>query len=383
MAPQIRIYDGYTCVVDNGEIQLKTKNINGHICTFDADGTPRPALLRVRPDVLALTDASDMPLLLHELTQMEQQFVMQEDAPPKFAELGVVKPVDAGFDYVAWRQQTHAGAAQFISRDQTNFPKVSLGSRPYIAPVIPTGVGFTVNFFQQQALNRFGIRPDMMGMTNCAEAIDLALDLAWHKGGTNPDALQVQGMFGFFNGGGANEIAAGTSIYKSTLGTGGSGNTWALKTGEEILVDIATGIADVYTNSKTARTCKKIAWGLNAQAQVSKKFIRDGSGSAVRLDLYLKANYPQIQFVVDPYFDRINMGASGNPHESGLTGAAGSSCVLFYDDAETNFRFRANRREIVLPYDHEGFVTTVNTYGLTAGIEMFRTYAFTYMIGVD
>jgi hypothetical protein len=355
---------------------------NGEITIVDTEtGLVYPASWYIPDHILILQDTNQTRHMLHELTEIEAEFAEYETEGTTFAESGSVKSIAAGFNAVAYKQKLKDGKAAFLSRNATSFPTVTQGMRPYHTDIIPMGVAYDINFFEQQAAARFGISIDVEGVQDCAEYIDNLLEEAWHKGGLNPEGLLVKGSFDWFNGGGANEIAAGTSIYKVALSTGDAGNTWALKTGNEIAVDVARGVEAVRVNSKNKATCNKIKLGLQANATLGEKFFVAEGGIAIPLRRYLKETYPDIMWVVSSYYDAIDF--DGTPQET-WDGNAGSGAVHFYADSPNNFKFLANRREILRPYEGpRGFQTAkVNTYGLTGGIQMRRTYTQAYMKGV-
>jgi len=348
----------------------------------DAQGRKNPASWYIPQQVLEVITDSHTKYMLHELTQMEAQFAEEDYENVLFPRLGTVEPIASGFDYVAYKQRLKLGGqAEFLSRTATNFPTADNGMKPYISPVIPIGIAYTVGFFEQATAQRFGLSLDMQGMQDCAEHIDIKLEEAWHKGALNPDGLLIKGFFDYLNGGGATELAAGTSIYKSTLGTGQAGNTWALKTGLEILRDIETLIEDVTYNSKGAASVKKVLMGFASHKELGRKDIVTEDGRLLRMRPYLAETYPQIEFIPDSYLDLISF---TGPTQETWDGGATTNAVIAYDDRPTHFKFRANRREIIRPYETSGGfqAVKVNTYGLTAGIQMRKTYGATYMKGV-
>lgn len=341
-----------------------------------------PASWYVNPEMLKVIDTDSTRLLLHQLTQMEARFAEYEMQGMSFPEMATVVPIESGFDYVGYMQQIKTGQAEFLSRNATSFPKATSGMTPHISAVIPIGQGYTLNYFEEQSARRFGMSPANDGEIMCAEFIDQKLDEAFHKGGLNPDNLVVKGFFDWFNGGADAQINAGTSIHKVTLGTGQAGNTWALKTGAELLRDINALISAVYKNSKKSRIANKLAMGLNAWDELSKKTLLTEEGTIANLmgvveNMLLRKG---IMLVVDPYLDRIDF--DGTTDET-WDGTAGSSAIVAYADAPTNIQFRANRRQVLRPYEYNGFVTTVNTFGLTAGVQVKNTYFAAYMKGID
>jgi hypothetical protein len=343
-------------------------------------GLKNPSSWYINPQMLQVMDNNSTRLLLHEITQMEARFAEFEMQGLSFPEMCSVVPIESGFDYVGYKQQIKTGQAEFLSRNATSFPKATSGLIPNITPVIPIGICYQINYFEEASARRFGMSVDADGMMMAAEFIDQKLDEAFHFGGRNPDNLEIKGLVDYLNGGADAQINAGTSVHKVTLGTGQSGNTWALKTGREILEDVGNLIAAVWVNSSKRKRANKLAMGLNAWQQLNKKTLLTEEGTVARLLPYLEATYGDVRFVVDPYLDRINF--TGTANET-WDGQAGSSAVIAYEDAPTNIQFRASRREILRPYEYSGFTTTVNTFGLTAGTQIKNTYSMAYMKGID
>jgi hypothetical protein len=350
-----------------------------NIFVTDSKGNKRPASHYLSREMLDVMDSTGTKLTLEQLTQMEAQFAAYEFQSVSYPKLFSVSPIASGFDYVAYKQRLVDGRAEFISRNATDFPTTTSGMRPYVTPVIPIGMAYTVNYFEEASLNRFGMSVEQDGPMDCAEFIDQKLDEAAHKGGQNPDGLIIKGIFDYLNGGGQTQIDAGETIYKVTLGTGDAGNTWALKTGSEIYQDIANGIMAVQVNSKLKSVCKVVAMGLTPWQEFNKKLIVDENGSNVLLASVVQRAFPGVAFVPDPYLDLISF--DGTPHET-WNGSAGSSAVLFLDNSPNNMQFRASTREILRPYETKGFTTKVNTFALTAGLQLKRAYSGAYMKGV-
>lgn len=342
-------------------------------------GMKIPASWFIASEQLEVMDSAETKHLLHEITQMEAQYAEFDTQGLSFPEWCVVEPVASWADYVGYEQKLKAGQAEFISRNATSFPTAKTGKRPHIFPVIPIGQAFRINYFDRLKALRRGESLESEGFTDIAEYIDQKLDEAFHLGGMNPDNLEVQGFFDYLNGGAPAQINAGTSIHKSTLGTGVGGNTWALKTGAEIVADVGTAISDVFKNSKKLKRATKLAMGLDAWGELSKKTLITDEGIVGKILPYLQATYPTVTFVMDPYLDAIDFDV---PNET-WDGQAGSGCIVAYDDSPMNIKFRANRREILRPYEHKGFTTTINAFGLTAGVVVKNTYFASYMKGVS
>lgn len=344
-------------------IQDSATGMNLHSSCF----LPLPLLMSIKD--------SNAQNMLDKMIDWESEFVEQETEGIYFPMLGTTEGFEPSAEWLGYQQKVKQGQAKFLSRRATNFPTTGYGTRPFVQATIPIGIAYTINLFQDLAARKFGVSLDGNGLADCAEYIDLGLDEGWHYGGVSEeDHTSFNGMFQLFNGGAEEQLDAGTSLPKVALSTGDAGNTWTLKTGNEIVTDIEAGIAAVKLRSKNKKRVKKIAWGLKVGVEISKKDYVNDTGGVERLTNYLKRTYPEITFVEDSFFDDMQL---ENEHET----FAGGSSVFFYDDAKTNFKFRANRREIIRPYEApKGFqLVKVNTYGICGGIQAFNNYFGAYM----
>lgn len=346
-------------------------------------GRKTPASWVLPTAMLEVADTNATRLLLSEVTKLEARFAEYQFQGTTYRELFAVEPTEKGVDYAGYKQKLKDGKAEFLSRNATSFPTTSVGMVPHIKPIIPIGIAYTINFFEEEALNRWGMSVEDDGPEDCAQYIDQKLDEAAHSGGKNPDGLEIEGVFDWMNGGGS-FATSGRSFYEVPLGTGVSGNTWALKTGAEIYTDIALGVNSIYKNSVKNATCKVVAMGMAAHQHFVTKLIDTDNGTR-QLEAVVRAAFPRVQFVVDPWLDAIThtKGAGGGANNETWDGNAGSGAVLFLDNDRSNMIFRARPREILRPYEVSGFTTKVNTFGMTGGLQVKRTYAGAYMKGVS
>lgn len=327
------------------------------------------------PLIMSIQD-SNAEYMIDQMIGWEADFVEEETEGIYFPMLGTTEGFEVSAEWLGYQQKVKQGQAKFISRRATNFPTTGQDTRPFVQATIPIGIAYTINLFQQAASQKFGVSLDSNGMADCAEYIDLGLDEGWHYGGVSEeDHTSFNGMFMLFNGGGDNELAAGTTLPKVITEGGDVGDTWDLMTGNEIVNDIENGIATVMKRSRNKKKVSKIAWGLRVEEIILKKDFVNDTGGVERLKSYLKRAYPEIEFVVDTFFDDIQL---INPHET----FAGQSAVMYYSDDKKNFKFRANRREVIHPYEApKGFqLVKVNCFGICGGIQAFNNYFGAYQI---
>lgn len=311
---------------------------------------------------------------------MESGFANHVTQGINYPKLCQVDPIKDGFDYTSYRQKLSNGEAKFISRNESNFPVINNKFTTHTQPVIPIGIAYTINFFEKQSAEMYGVRLDDEGNIECAEYIDNKLEEAWHKGGSNEDGLVTKGMFDYFNGGTDAKIKAGTSIHKieSIAGEDSGELLWKNMSGLDIYKDFARGILSVTTNSRMSKRCDTVVYGLKALQAMGGKTIIAENGTVRDLLGYLPVAFPQIKnWIVDPYMDDIEFKGVSET----FNGQEGSGAVLFYDSSPTNIKYKAVNRRILNPYEHKAMVTKVNSYGLCGGLQVRNTFFATYLKG--
>lgn len=350
-------------------------------------GHKNPANWYLPPAVIAaletLKDSENQTrFLLHEVTQFEAEFIEQESEDATYKELFHVPPVPNGFDFMGYKEKLKTGQAEFISRNATSFPKSSAGIRPNFSAIIPVGMGFDTNYFEQQKAQRFGMNVDAEGLRDCAEYIDDKLNEGAYFGARNPDGLEVKGLFDFCNGGGAN-VDVGKSFAKVAVTPGDGGSTAADMTGKELADNLLDLIDNPFYISRKKARARVVGVGLDLWKIMGKKSVimeADSGGSIYKsVRDYLQKERPDVKWVVDSFFDSVNFNQTDSET---WDGEAGSGCAVALDNRETCMQYPASDREILRPYETRGFVTTTNTYGLTAGLQVKKIYAGSYMKGL-
>lgn len=343
-----------------------------------ASGAKFPATFWVPPDAFALADAATATKWVHELLEVEKQAQEYETAGTFFDRMFFTSPAPRGKRYVGYKQMVHEGRAKLISRSETDFPVVDTGATLHTAPIVPVGSAYTVNYFESQEYEVMnGAQSiDAEGAIASRECIIETIDYSIHFGGKSPDGMLLTGFIDYLNGGGANQIAAGTSIYKKALSTGDSGNTWALKTGNEIYEEMTDLMFQIFKNTLGKRMANKVIMGLTAYRYFSTKIlVESGLTTTTSAEEAFKKKYPGVQIVINPHFDAIT---HTNSHET-LTSA---NVVVAYNDQRTNYLLIVEPFNTLRPYEHKGFSTKVNNFGLVSSWMLKRPTDFCYVTGV-
>lgn len=341
-------------------------------------GVKFPATFFVPPDAFALADAATASKWVHELLQIEAQAQAYETVGTFYDQMFFTSPAPRGKRYVGYKQMVREGRAKLISRSETDFPVVDTGATLHTAPIVPVGSAYTVNYFESQEYEVMnGAQSiDAEGAIASRESIIETIDYSVLFGGKSPDGLLLTGFLDYLNGGGNTQIDAGTSIYKKALSTGTSGNTWALKTANEIYTEVSDLLYQVFKNTKGKRMANKMIMGLTAYGYFSTKVMEEsGITTTMTAEDAIKKKYPGLQMVINPWFDAIT---HTNSNET-LTAA---NVVVAYNDQRTNYLLIVEPFNTLRPYEHKGFSTKVNNFGLVSSWMLKRPTDFCYVTGV-
>ena len=132
---------------------------------------------------------------------------------------------DPGATHIIWRSYDKVGMAKIIADYANDFPRADIGGVEHNTPVKDLGVSYGYSVKEIRRAQKAGVALDAKRAEAARRAIDEKQDsIAW-KG----DAKS--GLPGFFNHPGITEYVAAT-------GAGGS-KTWASKTADEIMADVA------------------------------------------------------------------------------------------------------------------------------------------------
>ncbi len=132
----------------------------------------------------------------------------------------------AGADYIVWYSFSKAGRAKIIADYAHDFPRVDIYAEENQSQIKSLGdsYGYSIKEIRRAQMARVDLNGRRANTARRAieELID---DLAWN----GDDAYNMQGFLNY------------PGITEFTLSSGGSGDTWALKSPDEIIVDL-TGI---------------------------------------------------------------------------------------------------------------------------------------------
>lgn len=181
------------------------------------------------------TDAGPSYFLTTELEHMLTE-VYREDLPEIriFDFIPVSTEVPAGAETISYRQYTVVGAAAIIRSPSTDIPRVDLYSVKYTSPVhtIATKYGYTID--ELESADFAGLPLDRDRGIEAKAIIARTASAIAVSGGTAYGVPDLPGVLSNAN----------IPTASAPNGVGGS-PTWALKTADEILFDMANLVSDV------------------------------------------------------------------------------------------------------------------------------------------
>ena len=132
---------------------------------------------------------------------------------------------DPGADRIIWRSFDQVGVAKIVADYANDFPRADVAGEEHISPVRDIGSSYGYSLKEIRRAQKAGVSLDAKRAEACRRAIDEKQDkIAWF--GDSKAKLP-----GFIN-------AAGITEYVAANGAGGS-KTWATKTADEIVADVA------------------------------------------------------------------------------------------------------------------------------------------------
>lgn len=335
--------------------------------------------------VIALSDSTNTRRFLHEVVAMENELQEFETAGLFFPKMFYTEAAPRGKAFIGYKQKIRQGQAKLLSRSANKFPRTDSQIKAHLAPIAPIGLSYEINYFDREEAEVLGQDLDREGMYDTREGIMEGIDKVFHFGGATPDGEIVKGVLEFLNGGGADEITDGTTFYKITLTTGDSGNTWALKTGKEIFEEIGGAMAYGFKKTMGKRMYNKMAIGFNANDSFMTKTLIDednGINTTMTVDQAVKKKYPDLQVIVNPNLDNINLVALGLSLQETWNGGSDDNAVLFWNDSKSNYRLIVDAINVLRPYEHSGFTTVTNAFGLVSSFMPKKLTDFAYIKGV-
>ena len=132
---------------------------------------------------------------------------------------------DPGADRIIWRSFDQVGVAKIVADYANDFPRADVAGEEHISPVRDIGSSYGYSLKEIRRAQKAGVSLDAKRAEACRRAIDEKQDkIAWF--GDSKAKLP-----GFIN-------APGITEYVAANGAGGS-KTWASKTADEIVADVA------------------------------------------------------------------------------------------------------------------------------------------------
>lgn len=180
----------------------------------------------------------------------------------------------SGTEYITWRSYSKIGQARIIQDYATDFPRVDVYGVENSAKVYGQGASFGYSIVEIRRAQRAGIALDTRRAEASRRAIEEKQDkLAW-EGDSN---FGIQGFLDY------------PGITEATLTTGTAGNTWLLKTPDEIIADLTALKNAVSVPTKGVEEINQILLPRDRYNVLADKRMTDGDTTTI-LEFFKKNN---------------------------------------------------------------------------------------------
>lgn len=181
-------------------------------------------------------DANETLFLSRQLEEIESKLYEYKQRELKYREYIPVSNRDnPGAESITYRMITMVGMAKIIANYADDLPRADAVTREYTQRVKSIGASFGYSKQEIRAAAMANVPLETIKANAARRAIrELENNLAWTGDST-------YGIVGFLNN---------TNIPTQGVGVGVGGNTWALKTAAEILLDISNATGAIRTTSK-------------------------------------------------------------------------------------------------------------------------------------
>lgn len=184
-----------------------------------------------------------------------------------------------GVKLITYKMLERVGQAQAISDYAKDFRRVNLKATEHSAKVKDFGESISYSIDEMESAKRNGFNLD----GEYAEAAREGYEQTFDEVCFNGDA--AHGIMGF---------NSNPNIPLYTVGTGVGGNTWALKTSDEIVTDVSTLISSVTSLTKGRERVNTVLLPDVSFELISRKRLTDSSESVLS---YLQKVNPGVQFI--------------------------------------------------------------------------------------
>lgn len=197
----------------------------------------------------------------------------------------------AGADYITWRSFSKVGLAKIIADYAHDFPRVDVYGEENRAQVYSMGASYGYSIKEIRRAQMAGVPLSAKRADAARLAIEQLKDkLAW-DGDAN---YNLQGLINY------------PGITEATLTTGAGGNTWALKTPDEIIADLTALKTSVSVPTNGIEEINQILLPRAQYELIANTRMTDGSSNTILN--FFKTNNPMISVDV---LDRLSTAGDG------------------------------------------------------------------------
>jgi len=251
---------------------------------------------------------------------------------------------------ITWRQYDKVGMAKLIADYATDFPRVDIYGTEQSVKIHDIGTSYGYSIMEIRRAAMAGVALETRRAAVAREVIDKKLNDIAFSGDTSAN---LKGFIQY----------AGTTEFTVTSGAGG--DTWALKTADEILADMNGLVEAVITTTNGVETPDTMLLPLTQYLLISRKRIATDSEGKTVLKYFLENN---------PYIKRIEWLtelATGSD-------TSGTRAIVFKNDAQ-HLTF-----EVPVPFeqfeaDKKGLTYEIPCLARTAGIIVYYPLSIAYM----
>lgn len=251
------------------------------------------------------------------------------------------------------RSYDKVGMAKMISDYATDFPRVDVYGTETTVKVHGLGASYGYSIEEIRRAQFAGVPLESRRAMAARDAIDNKLNSIALSGETTCN------IAGFLNYSGITEV---------TVTSGAGGDTWALKTADEILADMNAIVEGILTSTNGIEQPDTMLLPLNQYLLIGRKRIASDSEGKTVMKYFLENN---------PYIKRIEWLT-----ELLTAGDSSSARMMVFKNAPTHLEL-----SIPLPFeqfeaDKKGMAYEIPCYAKTAGMTIYYPASVAYMDGI-
>lgn len=256
--------------------------------------------------------------------------------------------VPAGADTYTWRSYSKVGMAKMISDYATDFPDVDLYGEEHTAKVYGQGVSYKYSIKEIRRAQMTGMPLTAKKAENARRAIEEKHDkLAW----LGDADYNLQGFLNY------------PGITSVTRTTGAAGDTWALKTPDEIIADLTALCDGVSVPTLGREEVNQIIMPRALYNLIKNTRMTDGNDKNILQ--YFMSNNPGIMVdIVDELVD---------------AGAGSTTRIMGYVKDTDHLTQEIPQMFEQFPADKEGMVYKIPCYAEFGGVNVYYPLSVAYM----